>query len=292
MNIFINSLLLLVLANPHSQACLHYSNSDKIKVTEGLQEFFAYHDGKNAHMILRTQLQAKKFPQEIAWVLPFPSLPTSYKEVDGPLFQELSHQFAQSLRNDGMQKGRGLQEGASGGAGIKVHDKVQVGDFQIQPIEILKESGGEELNSWLAKNKFNSMPVDKQKRYLKKGSAFLAIRMNMNKPSDTDLLSRPLHVIYPANQISIPMLFTHEGRTFDMDIYVFSEKELKNDFKKLYLNKIASVPYKREHLRPMIENLIGEKMGVITKYSGVELNSATKKLSLLSQDPVFMKSDL
>lgn len=276
-----------------SIACLHYSDSDKIKITEGLQEFFVYHDGKNGHMILRTQLSAKKFPQEIAWVLPFPSLPSSYQEVDGPLFQELSHLFPQNLSNDGMQKGRGAPAlESSGGAGIRVHDKVQVGGFQIQPIEILKESGGEELNGWLAKNKFNSMPADKQKRYLKKGAAFLAIRMNMNKPSETDLLSRPLHVTYPTDRIAIPMLFTHDERTFDMDIYVFSKKELKKDFKKLYLDKIAFVPYKRERLRPMIENLIGDQEGFITKYSGKEMNSGTKKLSLLKEDPVFSKSDL
>lgn len=292
MKLFINSLLFLVLATPHSQACLHYSDSDKIKITEGLQEFFVYHDGKSGHMVLRTQLSAKKFPQEIAWVLPFPSLPSSYQEVDGPLFQELSQLFSPYM-NDGMQKGRGAPDlAASGGAGIKVHDKVQVGGFEIQPIEILKDNGGTELNHWLSKNKFNPMPIDKQKRYLKKGAAFLAIRMKMNKPGEADLLSRPLHVVFPTDKIAVPMLFTHEDRTFDMDIYVFSEKEMKQDLSKLYLNKIGSVPYKREHLRPMIENLIGERKGWITRYSAKELNTRSKKLSLLSQDPAFLKSDL
>ncbi|OYZ12815.1 MAG: hypothetical protein B7Y39_18715, partial [Bdellovibrio sp. 28-41-41] len=123
-------------------------------------------------------------------------------------------------------------------------------------------------------------------------AAFLAIRMKLNKPGEADLLSRPLHVVYPTDKIAVPMLFTHEDRTFDMDIYVFSEKEMKQDLSKLYLNKIGSVPYKREHLRPMIENLIGERKGWITRYSAKELNTQSKKLSLLSQDPAFLRSDL
>ncbi|MBL7554329.1 MAG: DUF2330 domain-containing protein [Bdellovibrionaceae bacterium] len=292
MKLFINRLLFIVLVTSTSEACLHYPDSKKIKITEGLQEFFVFHDGENAHIILRTQLSASKFPKEIAWVLPFPALPAAYKEVDGPLFQELSQQFVQ-FESNLMQKGRGGALGNDGGgAGIKVHDQVQVGGFQIQPIEILKETGGDELNTWLQKNKFNPMPVDKQKRYLKKGAAFLAIRMKMNKPGEADLVSRPLQVMYPATSIAVPMLFTHEGRTFDMDIYVFSSKEMKTDLSKQYLKKVATVPYSREHARPMIESIIGERKGWITKYSGKELNSVTKKLSQVTQDPVFSKADL
>lgn len=292
MKLFINLLLLIVFATSNSIACLHYPTSNKIKITEGLQEFFVFHDGENAHMILRTHVRSSQFPKEIAWVLPFPTLPAAYKEVDGPLFQELSQQFV-SFESNSMQKGRGVTLGTDGGgAGIKVHDQVQVGGFQIQPIEILKDTGGDELNTWLQKNRFNPMPVDKQKRYLKKGAAFLAIRMKMNKPGETDVLSRPLHVMYPATSIAVPMLFTHEGRTFDIDIYVFSAKEMKTDLSKLYLNRVGSVPYSWERARPMIENIVGDRKGWITKYSGKELNSENRKLSQLKQDPVFSKADL
>lgn len=294
MKLFINSLLLIVLVTIRSEACLHYSNSDKIKITEGLQEFFVFHDGEKAHMILRTKLSSNKFPKEIAWVLPFPTLPSAFKEVDGPLFQELSQQFFQFESNSMSQKGRAATDGLEGGgSAIKVHKQLQVGGFQIQPIEIMNESGGGgELNSWLKKNRFNSMPTDKQKRYLKKGATFLAIRMKMNTPGEADLLSRPLHVVYPASDISVPMLFTHDERIFDIDIYVYSSKELKSDFSKLFLNKVGTVPYKRERLRPMIENLVGDRKGWLTKYSGKEMNSGSKKLSQLSSDPVFSKLDL
>lgn len=285
--------IMIYLTGADSSACIHFPAENRFAIVEGLQEFLLFHDGKNAHMVLKTELSAEKFPQEIAWVLPFPSLPSQYKEVDGPLFMEL----AQFFPNDGaLYKGRDGGFGASLGiaksAGIKVHEKVVTGDYEVQPIEILNESKGDELNQWLAKNKFNPMPKEKQKRYIKKGAAFLAIRMKMNKPGQSAIVSRPLHVVYPSETLSVPMLFTHDGRTFDMDIYLYSHKELKTDLTKLYFNAAKSAPYKRERLKPMVENLIGDHSGFITKYSAKGLNSADKDLRKLSEDPSFSKGVL
>lgn len=270
-----------------ASACLHYPKSYKSQLTEGMQEFFLFHDGKSAHMILRTELSANKFPKEIAWVLPFPSLPSKYEEVDGPLFQELSALFESRATDRGFgSKGMPATEGI-GSNSIKVHEKVVVGNYQIQPIEILSDKGGQELNNWLTKNKFNPMPQDKQTRYLHKGAAFLAIRMEMNRPDAETFLSKPLHVTYPSDTLAVPMLFTHEGRKFDMDIYVYSQKEMKLELGKLYFDRRETVPYKRKRLKPIMENLIGDNPGWITRYSARELNSKEKPLKALKQDPSF-----
>jgi hypothetical protein len=240
-------------------------------------------------MVLRTELTAKKFPEEIAWVLPFPSLPSKYEEVDGPLFQELARMISDPAEDGATFGSKGMPSLGGRGAsdGIKVHDQVQAGQYLIQPIEIINENSGKELNAWLKKNKFNSMPEAKQKRYLKKGAAFLAIRMKMNQPGEATLVSRPLHVTYASDSLSVPMLFTHDERVFDLDIYVFSQKEMKHDLSKLHFSQLPPVAYKREHVRPMVESLLGERSGWITRYRAKELNSKDKKLSLLKEDPTF-----
>lgn len=273
-------------------ACLHFSKDFKGSLTEGTQEFLVFHDGQNAHMVLRTELMAKKYPKEIAWVLPFPSLPSKYEEVEGPLFFELDQLFPEKKVDYASSKGMPSAAGFEGRGGVKIHQSVTVGNYQIHPIEILNEKSGEELNQWLTKNKFNSMPKDKQKRYIKKGATFLAIRMNLNRPSGRSLQSRPLHVVYKSENLSVPILFTHDNRVFDLKLYVFTQKEINTDFSGLYLDRIGSVPYKNEHLRPMIDSFIGGKVGWITYYNGKELNSSKKKLNLLTEDPTFLNQNL
>ncbi len=285
LRVFVISYLLLAST---TWACIHYPADFKASLAEGKQEFFLFHDGQNAHMVLRTELTAKKFPKEIAWILPFPSIPSKFDEVDGPLFMELRQLFpSHDLLEMGNSKGRPATADGGGSDGIKLHQPVSVGDYQIQPIEILDEKSGKELNKWLKLNKFNPMPSDKQKRYIKKGAAFLAIRMKMNSPGGGKLLSRPLHVTYKANTLSVPMLFTHDNRIFDIDIYVHTQTENKQDLSKMYLDRENSVAYKREHLRPMVEQLVGERSGWITLFKAKELNSKSKKLSSLKNDPSF-----
>ncbi|MBL7544716.1 MAG: DUF2330 domain-containing protein [Bdellovibrionaceae bacterium] len=273
-------------------ACFHFSKDFRGQLREGKQEFLVFHDGENAHMVLKTELSAEKYPKEIAWVVPFPSVPSKYQEVEGPLFQEIQELFSPDEDNLLAEARDGGFGNVKSAKGIKVHEVVTAGDYKVQPIEILSEDGGEELNQWLTKNKFNPMPKEKQMRYLKKGAAFLAIRMSMNRPNAYTLKSRPLHVTYKSTDISVPLLFTHDGREFDASIYVYTQRENKEKLSRFYLDTHDSRQYAREHKRPILENMIGDKSGWITRYSGTGLNSKNKKLTLLTEDPTFKSCDL
>lgn len=270
-------------------SCLHFPRTYRGKLTEGLQQVFLFRDGNNAHMVIRTNLHADKFPKEIAWVLPFPSLPSKYEEVDGPFFEEL-YRILPDDSSEGSFGGKGLRAGfdkVKRPSTIKVHEKVEVGSYQIQPIEILKDDSSKELSAWLTKNKFNPMPYKIQKPYLKKGATFLAIRMSMNQPGANDLKSKPLHIIYKSKNLSMPIKFTHETRTFDLDVFVFSTNELKKEFDAYYFKRQGSAAYENKGLYPFLDEVIGKKSGFISKYQADELNSANKKLAKLPDDPNF-----
>jgi hypothetical protein len=271
-----------------SDACLHFPVNYKGNLREGLQEAFLFHDGGNAHLVIRTNLNADQFPKEIAWVLPFPSLPSAYEEINGPFFERIMGLMRNV--NDGMKfgeaRGGGVAKGAKSATNIKVHQLVEAGSYQIQPIEILNDQASQELTDWLKKNKFNPMPANLQKPYLKKGAAFLAIRMQMDHPGG-ELRSKSLHVTYKADNLSLPIRFTHEKRTFDLDLYVFADKEIKKDLSQFHLNWVDSAAYENKGLMPFVDAVIGKRNGVFSLYQARGLNTPTKKLSKLSADPSF-----
>ena len=284
-------IMLAALAFFHSlgTTCLHYQDSYRGVLSDVRQDVFLYQQDEDAHMVVRTQLKANKFPREIAWVLPLPSMPSKYEEIDGPLFMELEGFFTEIKSNRFGSKGEGVKKESVAGtsAKIKVYKKVDVGSYQIQPIEILHDDSAIELNAWLKKNKFNTMPDKLQKPYLKKGATFLAIRMPMNHPASGELISKPLHIVYKTKQLTFPIRFTHENRLIDLNVFVFNQNEPKENLEKFYLKKVGSVAYKDKDLVPFVDDLIGKQTGFLTLYYATDLNTVTKKLSKLTEDPVF-----
>ena len=136
------------------------------------------------------------------------------------------------------------------------------------------------------------MPKANQQAYLKKGAVFLAIRMKMNAPNATDLTSQPLHVVYKSDELSAPIKFTHDSRTFDLDLYVFSKKPLKTDLTAQYLQRNGSIAYKRSQGSPELDKILGGNIGFVTKFSATELNTPKKSLNGLRKDPSFALSEL
>jgi hypothetical protein len=284
---FVSAMLLLV---SFSQACFQTPKGFYAGLSEGVKEVFLFHDGTNGHMVIRTRLNAKRFPKKVAWVLPLPAMPTKYEEIDGPIFGELNEIFPVPPGSFGG----GSTEGATKGIGsaIRVHAPVTVGQFVIQPIEIMKDGSVQELNAWLEKNKFEKLSAGHEKTYLKKGAAFLVINMEMNRPGESGLLSRPLHIVYPSDQVTYPIKSHHEGWKFDLDLFVFSKQALKKDLAALNLQRTESVPYENKHLHPFVDKMISAKGGFFTRYSGQELNSNDKPVSALPSDPTFNKAEL
>jgi len=266
-------------------ACIHFPQDYKETITEGKKEILVFQTADEAHLIIKTNLSAKKLPSQMAWVLPVPSLPSGYSEEDPKIFNEL-HQLTEENRFLNL---RSRQEGIIKSAGIQVHEKQLVGDYSIEPISILADNSAREFNEWLIKNSYNPMPYENQKNYLKKGSVFLAIKL---KPSGATAELKPLHIRYKG-KISIPLKFTHDQRHFDADIYYFTDGALKKD-PTLFRKKFPS-PYFSEasfsnptiEKAPTLMKLLRKDSGILVKIEARDLNGPGKELSKLASDPSF-----
>lgn len=267
-----------------SWGCFYFPTTYKLNSAKEYKDIFLSHDGENAHMVIRTTLQAKKIPKEIAWVLPLPSLPSKYEEIAGPFFNEINHFFpAKNTLEEGFGKGH-HDKGTDLNKGLVIHEAVATDQYIIQPIEILKDNSTDELNAWLKKNKFKQTVQKISKNYLKKGSAFLAIRMQMNNPG-TELVSHSLHIIYKTDHLSAPIKFSASGLSVNLNLYVFSHHELIKDFKNISLDRTPSIAYENKGLNPFVDDLIGKQKGFLTLYNGNNLKSKF-------EDPVFLASEL
>lgn len=226
----------------NSKACLYFKRDFDPKLFEEKErEAFMFHDGESANLIVKSAFQGK-LPSELTWVLPLPSKPISFKEVNPEIFSNIRKVFLdQDALGGGMFKSRGFSgPSPKPKAMIQVHADVSVGNYKITPIEILSEDGGSELNGFLEKKGFFGMPSDIQKPYLKKGAYFLAISMfpKITKSGSVEL--KPLWIKYKSNELRYPLRFTHDYRTFDITLYFFSFPDAMTTFKGV---EKASLPW-------------------------------------------------
>lgn len=279
-------------------ACLHYPVGLTEPLKEGIKHVFLYHDGKKAHMIVNTDvsLNSGSRPETIAWVLPFPSKPSKYEEVDGAIFAELKDLLKKPVASslgDTARKGFG---GAEAPKGIKLHKIKYVGRYKIQPIEILTEDSGKELSQWLEKNGFNPMPDEKQKPYLKKGAFFLAVQLKLGKTKQDRFDLKPLHIVYSAETLSFPLRFTHDTRVFGIELFVFSPYNIKTSNRETqtyipekYLTEVTSSHYNKKEMNkrlyPALIKRLGKLDGYLYRFTGEDLNSPGKLLSEMDRDP-------
>lgn len=275
-----------------AQGCLHFNKKYTGVLKEGTKGVFLFHDGKNAHLVVRTDLKAihGSLPEELAWVMPFPSLPSKYEEVSSEIFTELGAIAATAQY--GAEKSLSVRgrPAAVQKDPFKLHAVEVAGDYKIQPIEITAESDGKAFNEWLSTNQFNPMPDALQQAYLHKGAVFLAIRVAL-KGKASDL--KPIHIVYPATELSFPLKFTHQTRTFNVDLYTLTkEKVALGKSERKYLSPVATVAVKAANLNatdtPELGKLIANAGGFLSKFEGRDLNVGGKKLRNLTKDPVFI----
>jgi hypothetical protein len=275
--------VLLAFFHPSAEACLHFTESFTGKLKEGTKSVFLFHDGENAHMLVKTEISSEsgQLPPEIAWVLPLPGLPSKYEEVDPGVFDELSSITVQSISSKGA-RGGSVERLKSASDTLKVHSTIVAGNYQIEPIEILQDGAAKPFNAWLKTRHFNPMPEKNQKYYLKKGAVFLAIRAKVH---ETSISFKPLHIVYKANHLSYPLKFTHDSRTFDLTLYIM-KKDRKETHQLPYLTRMGSGQLTSSSGAPHLKSLMGTmKEGFITMYQGRGLNGPRAKLADLKEDP-------
>lgn len=274
-------------------ACIHAPLVHKGVVTERLKEAFMFHDGELSHLVVRTSLNAKDgLPESMAWVIPLPSLPTIMEEAGSGLFSELFFLTVPpppSRRESKAAEKAEAPKAAAAAPALKVHAVTVAGDYRLQPIEILSDAAGEELNAWLTQNGFGSVPPENQRFYLRKGAVFLAVKIAALKGIDSVL--KPLHLAYKAERPLLPLKFSSHSGEFDVTLYTLTPEKPRPDALSAFHLEFVHVAEVRgadlELLAPDLQKLIGKRAGWLARFEGVRYNSPGRLVAQLSSDPAF-----
>lgn len=282
------AMLVFVTASPLS-ACIHSPRTYKGTVTENTKEALLFHDGINAHLIIKTNLQAAagSLPSTMAWVIPLPSLPSHYEEADPTIFPEMFAVVEKANEKWERERSKGIETASTAPAptGIRIHPTQIVGSYQIQPIEVLDvKSAGRELNHWLVANGFGSVPTKNQSYYLKRGTVFLALKIHGLKGKISDI--KPLHIVYKSNTLTLPLKFSTHSGVFDVDMYTFTHGPLEPTLLTAErLDAEPSVKIQTEAEAPLLWKITGSKQGYLTRYEGRALNSTYAPSTLVNNFP-------
>ena len=279
--------LLLAAPAPSASACIHVPRTYKGAVTEKTKEALLFHDGVNAHLIIRTNLSAAsgKLPGMIAWVIPLPSLPSHYEEADPALFPEL-FRVTERAREESESHLRGMKTaGIPLAKAIVVHPAQTIGSYQVQPVEILDpKNAGRELNRWLLANGFGSAPVQNQQYYLRRGAVFLCLKIHGLSGGFSDI--KPLHIIYKSDTLAMPLKFSTHSGAFNVELYVFTPHAINPRLLAASgLSGDTSVAIQSASDAARLWQIAGGHSGFLTRFEGYGYNSSGLMVKDLKADP-------
>jgi uncharacterized protein DUF2330 len=270
-------------------ACIHPPAGFPGRVTEREKLAFLFHDGTNAHLVIRTTLASDSgLPERMAWVIPVPALPSKYEEAPAELFSELARLIPRVRQRPKPMpaNAKAAPMAKAKAPAIRIHETQVVGSYTIQPVEILSESAGGELNAWLRKNGFDPVPPENQKFYLKRGAVFLALRVDGLKGSESGL--KPLHIVYRDDRMRLPLKFSSHSGVFDVRLYALTEQPPSRKALEDYGLRVSDASYKiNEGLAeraPAVAKLVGASAGYVTEFTGERYNLG-RPVTELSEDP-------
>jgi hypothetical protein len=151
--------------------------------------------------------------KELAWIVPTPSLPLSYGQVDDRCFRELDDLLPiyKSVKTGGGLGGFGGNGSADPNnkgqqRSLLAYPPQAAGDYTIQPLRAIGPDGVRALKDWLAKNGFVAMNDSALSYYGDHDWTFLAIKANLKgwKAGQRQTLA-PLRISFPTNRIVFPM---------------------------------------------------------------------------------------
>jgi len=238
---------------PHEpvQACIHGPSEFIVPIKAGGQAgliFFA--DGRE-QLVIRPSY-SYELPEDadgkgkndatskltsLAWLIPVPSLPDTYKEADDKMFSRLEEfTKAEDKEKQNWSKDAKPGEAALGleEDGMAMEEAVKVGDYTIQPIKAKGEMGGNELNAWLKDNGFGAVAEDTLKFYVGKDYYWLAVRLNNPKGLPADGSVKPLQIGFKTDTPVYPVKINAGRGSFDLDLWLITAKEVDLEKSKVF----------------------------------------------------------
>jgi hypothetical protein len=227
--------LTLLLASS-AVACLHAPQDSGLKIEqEGQTAVIFWADGRQ-ELFLSVDYEVKggvpnrkSASTGLAWVIPVPSAPDSYQVAEAGLFDLARAAWHEAkpkvpaIESDGpLARSLGPK---SASRGIRLLEKVDVGDYEIQPIQTKDKESGAALNAWLTGNGFAEVPAGNMAYYLERSWTWLAVKAKPAAGATKGKL-KPLQISFASDEIVYPLKFSsHQGK-FRVELYVVTEKPL------------------------------------------------------------------
>ena len=226
-------------------ACIHPPKEFKYPIKAGTQKgliFFA--DGYETMIIqpgykvenaeLKNRNDAIEGFTTVAWVIPVPQLPDLYEEANKETFSKLADftpgiESRPDTRNSLGKKDWGEDGIDEEKQGIELDEKIQVGDYTIQPIKARGELGGTQLNEWLDTNGFAKINDDVLTHYLDNEFFWLAVKLHKAEGLPADGQVSPLKIGFKTDQPVYPLKINQGTGTFDLDLWLITNKEVDLD---------------------------------------------------------------
>jgi hypothetical protein len=303
----------LMLDNRTAEACIHPPREFKYPIKAGAQRglvFFA--DGREELVIrpsykvegegLKVKNDAVEGFTTVAWIVPVPSLPDSYKEADEKLFSSIAD-FTKPFDTIGMN---GLADDLDsarkeGRQGAEFLEEVKVGDYTIQPVKAHGELGGIELQGWLKDNGFGKVEDSVLKHYLDNDYYWLDVKLERAEGLPANGEVKPLQMSFKTDKPVFPLKINAGAGEFELELWVISNKEVDTEKTKAFglqtvaqrdrimdqKNHKTSFKALPEQARKLIEGEEGLKTLrtgdlYITRFFGTGMNKATDLTKLES----------
>lgn len=245
---WIATLVVAGLLQGSSWACMHLPKTYQGSHAQTAQEALIFWSQGRQELVIKVDYRIKPragegMPPYLAWVIPLPSVPESYREESSALFSDMFRAWQQHMPRENS-KARPLSDAVQGG--IKLLKRVTVGAYTIQPIKASGTAGAKALNKWLVDNGFGGVSASATRYYVKRGWVWLAIKATLpdQKGESTDPFKgkrlrfdgdrgrgkggsvRPLRISFASKSIVYPLKFSGHQGVFDVNLYVVTEKVL------------------------------------------------------------------
>jgi hypothetical protein len=231
----------LALLTSTVDACIHQPKDFQYPVKAGAERAIIYFDGARQDIIVRPGyvVDAPKGKirndrveglNTLAFLMPLPALPDSYREVDDKLFKELS-EFTKA-ESEPQRSRKSPDEGVVLGAdeaekgGVEFLEAVRAGDYTIQPIKAAGEQGAQELNVWLEQNGFGRVDLELMRHYVDKRWCWLAIKCVTENGLPASGALKPLHMSFATTTAVYPLKIRAGSGVFDLELWVLAPSKL------------------------------------------------------------------
>ena len=223
----------------HAYGCGHKPTSagvDKVFEQLAQQAIIVHHNGFE-DLIINVKYRFRgpgQNPDNLAWLIPTPHTPVSYKVADPAIFKEALKVFPDTDGTIGFYKGGARRLTKKPTRQIKLLGLVSVGNYQIQPIVTTGPQAATELNEWLSKNGYGTVPIKNMSWYLKKKWTFLAIKMvhKGNAKGMPDIGEfKPLHLRFKSKKIIYPLKFSSHQGVFNVSLFVITSRRLNHKWR-------------------------------------------------------------